>query len=133
MIWNKYEKGKRIGYGSYSNVFKAKNKETGNYVAIKEIDKEKFQSSSKSYFTESDIMVKINTENSIKLIETIDTPDFYYIIMELCICNLEDCLKIRENPFSTNEVREVLLQLNNTFKILQKTKIVHRDLKPSNY
>ena len=132
MIWNKYEKGKRIGYGSYSNVYKAKNKETGNYVAIKEIDKEKFQSSSKSYFMESDIMVKINTENSIKLIETIDTPDFYYIIMELCICNLEDCLKIRENPFSTNELRDILLQLNNTFKILQKKNIVHSDLKPSN-
>ena len=132
MIWKKYEKGKRIGYGSYSNVYKAKNKETGNFVAIKEIDKEKFQSSTKSYFKEGEIMTNINTANSVKLIETIDSSDFYYIVMELCICNLEDCLKMRENPFSINEVRNIMLELNNTFKLLQKEKITHRDLKPSN-
>ena len=36
-IWEKYEKKELIGSGSYGNVYKALNKDTGNYVAIKEI------------------------------------------------------------------------------------------------
>ena len=40
-IWNKYQK---IGIiDSYGDVFKAKNKENGNYVAIKRINKLKFE------------------------------------------------------------------------------------------
>ena len=39
-ILDKYTQKEKIGFGSYSKVYKAQNKETGKYVAIKEIDKE---------------------------------------------------------------------------------------------
>jgi len=29
-IWDKYEKGEIIGYGTYGNIYKAQNKKTGN-------------------------------------------------------------------------------------------------------
>ncbi len=35
-IWNKYEKEEnRIGYGTFRDVYKVKNKETGYYYALK--------------------------------------------------------------------------------------------------
>ena len=39
---------------------------------------------------------------------------------------------MREKKLSINEIKEILNQLNNTFKLLLKENIIHRDLKPSN-
>ena len=52
--------------------------------------------------------------------------------MDLCEYNLEDYIKRRKKPISINEIREVLNQLNNVFKILLNENIILRDLKPSN-
>ena len=41
-VWEKYEKIKKIGVSSFECVYKGKNKEKGNYVIIKEIEKQKF-------------------------------------------------------------------------------------------
>ena len=52
--------------------------------------------------------------------------------MELCYCNLEEYIIKRENNLSINEIKEVLIQLNNSFKIIEKEKLIYKDLKPSN-
>ena len=129
-IWDKYIKKETIGIGSYGKVYKAQNKETGKYVAIKEIDKEGIEN--QMYLTEIEIMKKLNSENSVRLKETFDSNDFFYIIMDLCACNLADYVKIRETPLSIDEIRQILIQLNNIFKIMINNNIVHTDLKPSN-
>ena len=38
-IWEKYEKIQKLGVSSFEYVYKGKNKEKGNYVIIKEIEK----------------------------------------------------------------------------------------------
>ena len=132
-IWNKYEKeGNRIGYGTYGDVYKIKNKENGYYYALKVIDKEKFNQSTDLLKKEIEIMNKINTENSVCVKEIFDTKQYFYIIMEFCEYNLEDYIKRREDPITINEIKEILNQLNNSFKIMIKENIIHRDLKPKN-
>ncbi len=131
-IWNEYEKKCIIGSGSYSYVYKAFNKNTGLYVAIKEINKEKYKERTNLVFNESDIMKKFNIENSISLKDTFEDEQNYYIIMDLCVCNLEEYLKMREECFSIYEIFESLKQLNNILKDLYKNNLIHRDLKPSN-
>ena len=41
-IWEKYKKIEKIGFRNYSNIYKVKNKKTGDYYTIKEIKKETF-------------------------------------------------------------------------------------------
>ncbi len=41
-------------------------------------------------------MKKIKNDNSVNLKETIDTKQYFYIIMDLCIINLEEYLKMRK-------------------------------------
>ena len=127
-----YTKFERIGEGSYANIYKAQNKKTNSYVAIKEIDKERYNKLTKEIFNEAEIMNIIKSENSVNFKDKIDTKDYFYIIMDLCINNLEDYIKSRENEITINEIKEVLIQLNNVFKIMNNKKIIHRDLKPSN-
>ena len=127
-----YSDFKLIGAGNFGDIYKAKNKETGYLVAIKDINKQKHQKSLSSLLRETQIMNKVKSENTVCIKEKIETNDNYYIIMDLCECNLEEYVKRRENPISIKEIKEVLLQLNNVFKIFKNENIIHRDLKPSN-
>ena len=127
-----YTNFERIGIGSYANIYKAQNKKTKRFVAIKEIDKNRYNQLTKIIFNETEIMNTIKNENSVQFKSKIDRKDYFYIIMDLCINNLEDYIKNRENPITIKEIKEVLIQLNNVFKIMNDKKIIHRDLKPSN-
>ena len=45
-IWKKYSKEGKLGSGTYTLVYKAKNIENGNYVSIKEINKQTYNTNS---------------------------------------------------------------------------------------
>ena len=109
-VWDKYKKIEVIGYGTNGNIYKCKDIKTKNYVAIKEILK---KNSNDKYLKEIEIMKKINNENSVLLKETFETKEYFYIVMELCICNLEEYIKMKENNLSVNEIKQILIQLNN--------------------
>ena len=69
-VWEKYEKIKKLGVSSFECVYKGKNKEKGNYVIIKEIEKKKFN---ESYgISKEEFMNIINKENLISIIEIIN-------------------------------------------------------------
>ena len=121
-----------IGESSYAKIYKAQKKITNSYVANKEIDKIRYNQLTNETFNKEEIKNIIKNENSVNFKGKIDTKNYFYIIMDLCIMNLEDYIKSRENEITINEIKEVLIQLNNVFKIMNDKKIIHRDLKPSN-
>ena len=73
-----------------------------------------------------------NNINSIKCYDYYDTKKDFIIIMELCDTNLFSLLKKTEKGFNPEEIRDILKQLNNTFRIMKDNKIIHRDLKLEN-
>ena len=123
-IWEKYKNIETIGYGTFGNIYKAQNKQTKNYVAIKEFFKEK---SNNHHLKEIEVMKKLNQNNSI-LKETFETKEYFYIVMEICICNLENYIQMREKGLSSNEIKQILIQINNILKILLNEDIQLRDL-----
>ena len=126
-IWDKY-----IGIIDLNgNVFKAKNKENGNYVAIKRINKLKFENENK-YLSEIKIMNELKLENSISIIEILNDNNYCYIIMELCLLNLNEYMKIRNKGLSIEELKDLLFELNKILKKMNELNIIHRDLKLSN-
>ena len=124
-IWKKYKKINVIGIGIYGKVYKVQNIKNGYYYAIKEIDK------TQNILSNIEKLKELKIENNL-IKEIIDTKEYLYIIMELCEYNLENYIKKREDLISINEIREILIQLNNTFKIMLKEKIIHGDLKLNN-
>ena len=122
-IWDKYEKIKKMS----SSLYKGKNKEKGNYVVIKEIDKIQFNKDYK--ISEKEFLDLINKEKLISIIEIINSRDYYYIVMELCLTNLEEYMKIRDKGLTIEELRDFLIELN---KILKTKEMIYRDLNLSN-
>ena len=129
-IWNKYKKISIISSGTFNTIYKAKNIKEGNYVAIKEINKDKYKIFINQDFNEKNIEKIINIENSIKVLEKINVKNFYYLVMELCLISLKEYLNIRNKGLSINEIREILNQLNtNISDIKEKEKLI---INPSN-
>ena len=52
--------------------------------------------------------------------------------MELCNENLATMITNKNKIFTISEIKEILNQLNNSFKIMNENKMAHRDLKPQN-
>ena len=129
-IWEKYQKIELIGSSTFSDVYRAKNKLTNEYVAIKEIKKLQNDNESKIIITETENMKKL--KNSLLINDIIETPNSFFIIYELCYLSLEEYLKLRKNPLSIDEIRELLLNLNQIFKEMNDKKITHNNLKLSN-
>ena len=145
------------GSGGFSTVFKGKEKKTNELRAIKvidlnklrvnlsyEIDDEKddieehFKLLLNGIKKEFEIM-KIcsnDNENSVKCYEYFMNDDKFIIIMELCDMNLLELLmekkKVYKKYFNSEEILEIMKQLNNTFKIMKENNIIHRDLKLEN-
>ena len=99
-------------------------------VAVKEIDKTRIKD--KNILNEIEIMKKLKSDNSLLLIDNIETKDSYYLILELCYMSLEEYIKERKDNLSIEEIKEVLLKLNKSLKEMKEKNILHRDLKPSN-
>ncbi len=127
-IWDEYIKIEEIGLNLFSKVYRAKNNLSDNYVLIKEIKKENINENNILKVIET--MKKLN--NSVLLIDSIETKDYYYLISELCFLSLEKYLNMRENPLTIHEIRETLLELNKIFKEMNEKNIIHGNLKPSN-
>jgi surface protein len=146
-----------IGHGSYGTVYKATKKDTKEVRAIKLIDIEKFKKDCEAnghYLTEKEIndfiksikgeitiMQKMEGENQQNK-NTVKFYEYYYkenkeiaIVMELCDENFAKMIgtrRMNNKKFTFDEIRNILHQLNNCFKIMIKNKIAHRDLKPLN-
>ena len=130
-------------------VYKAKEKNSGQLRAIKVIDLdeirinlmdeyegEELENQIKfhvdGFITEYNNMKKCseNNINSVKCYEYFNNDKYFAIIMELCDNNLAKLLL--ETKFNSEEILEIMKQLNDTFKIMKEKNILHRDLKLEN-
>ena len=78
-IWKKYKKIEIIGSSVFGNVFRAKY--NNEYFAIKEITKIKLEG--KKCLSETEVMKKMECDNLVKIIESVETKQSFYIISEL--------------------------------------------------
>ena len=143
---NYYEIIHPIGSNGFSTVYKAKVKGKEEYRAIKVINKEKIKSEyikqdENEYKKINEILInsvenmKIcgsNNKNSVHLYEYFNNEKEFIIVMELCDEDLMGLLKRKKKDINENELYNILIQLNNTFKIMSEKKIVHRGLKLGN-
>ena len=129
---------KRIGQGTFGDVYSGIIKKNGKKVAIKRVNKQKIMKFNNdeyfiaAFFTELECMKKCNCENSVRFYNYYETIHNYNIIMELCDGDLMNELKKRKEGFSTEEVKDIMSQLNNAFRKLKDNNLIHRDLKLGN-
>ena len=126
---SKYTLDKKVGGGSYGNVYFGKLN-----VAIKRISKQLIidEDLTQDLEREKNLLTKCQSENVVKLIEYVESNDYIDFILEQCDTDLKSFLKQRKKGFKIPEIRNILNQLNNAFKLLYSNNIIHRDIKLEN-
>lgn len=129
-----YEKLGRISEGTYGVVYKARDKETGEIVALKKVkmgtEREGFPQTA---LREINLLLALHHPSIIDVKEIVmDGNDDVYMVMEYMEYDLRKLIELMKQPFSENEVKCLMLQLLEGIKDLHDNWILHRDLKTSN-
>lgn len=122
-----------LGEGAFSQVYKAWDKVSSKYVAIKIINKQNLtEKQLKNVDEEIKIMKQVDHPNLLKLLDNHQTKYNHFLILEH-IHGGEIFNKIIEYTyFSESLSKHVFLQLLSSLEYLHLNNIVHRDIKPEN-
>ncbi|KIJ45601.1 hypothetical protein M422DRAFT_59776 [Sphaerobolus stellatus SS14] len=130
-----YERLNQIEEGSYGIVYRARDKQTGDIVALKKLklEEEKYGFPITS-LREINALMQCRHENVVGIREVVvgDTLTQVYIVMDFIEHDLKSLLTLMPSPFLQSEVKTLLLQLLSAVAHCHKHWILHRDLKTSN-
>ncbi|KAF7846378.1 hypothetical protein BT93_L4483 [Corymbia citriodora subsp. variegata] len=130
----------KMGDGAFSNVYKARDTQTGAEVAIKVVRKFEMSSNQQpkgveraNILKEVQIMRQLDHPNVVKLIDFSESRQYYYIVLELCPGGELFHQIVRLTYFSEDLSRHVIVQVAKALLYLHEDKgVVHRDIKPEN-
>ena len=132
----------KIGVTDFAKIFKVLDKQNNEIKCLKiyniDIIKKYFERKILSVPKEENIKPYINlilkeinnmgimgkNENSVKLYEYYKNEKEISLIMELCDDNLLNYFIKKQKPFNLNELKELLNQLNNSFRIINDNKMI---------
>ena len=122
---------KSLGEGGFGEVSLYFDNISKREVVIKKITKSG-QNKELQFFREINSMKNIKCPNSVEYYDYYSDNNFYYIVMEKCDEDLESYMQKNKHGLSDYQIKGILLQLNEAFKIMLSKNIIHRDLKPQN-
>jgi len=129
----KYTVGKELGSGAFSVVKLATNKVTKQELAVKMIARKKLSAEDfKSLLMEIEILGSLNHAHIIRLEETFDEGNDYFIVTELVAGGELFDRIVAKAQYSEKEARDLVKIFLETMDFIHSKGIVHRDLKPEN-
>ncbi|CAL0325300.1 unnamed protein product [Lupinus luteus] len=129
-----YEMIKKINEGTYGVVYKARDKKTGEVVAIKKvkmnISRDGFPLSA---LREMNILLSFDHPSIVDVKEVaVDDYDGTFMVMEYMEHDLKELMKAKKHHFSISEIKSMMKQLLEGVKYIHDNWVIHRDLKTSN-
>ncbi|XP_045149499.1 cyclin-dependent kinase 10 isoform X3 [Echinops telfairi] len=130
-----FEKLNRIGEGTYGIVYRARDTQTDEVVALKKVrmDKEK-DGIPISSLREITLLLRLRHPNIVELKEVVvgNHLESIFLVMGYCEQDLASLLENMPTPFSEAQVKCITLQVLRGLQYLHKNFVIHRDLKVSN-
>lgn len=128
----------KIGKGSFGDVFLGSDLEKKNLFAIKERkDNNKFAHTKEKFFEllnreVNNAKLLTNHPNIVNFVDVVQNDEEVYIICEYCPeGSLSYVLQKNGGKLEEQQVKLILKQIINGFKLLHENNIIHRNLKPS--
>ncbi|KAJ1438908.1 Serine/threonine-protein kinase, active site [Sesbania bispinosa] len=130
-----FEKLDKIGQGTYSSVFRAKEIETGKIVALKKVRFDNFEPESVRFMArEILILRRLDHPNIIKLegLITSRLSCSIYLVFEYMEHDITGLLSRPEIKFSESQIKCYMKQLLSGLEHCHSRGVMHRDIKGSN-
>ncbi|RVW90857.1 Cyclin-dependent kinase G-2 [Vitis vinifera] len=132
---DEFERLNKIDEGTYGVVYRAKDKKTGEIVALKKVKMEKEREGFPlTSLREINILLSFHHPSIVDVKEVVvgSNLDSIFMVMEYMEHDLKGLMETMKQPFSQSEVKCLMLQLLEGIKYLHDNWVLHRDLKTSN-
>ena len=128
----KYKIIETIGEGTYGIVYKCKNTETNEIVAIKKFIEEYEQLPKLVLNREVFLLQTTHHENLVKLKESFINKGYLFLVFDYAEKNLLQLIEENQKGLSPELIRSFTYQICKAISYLHKKNIIHRDIKPEN-
>lgn len=129
----KYEKLLKIGEGTYGTVFKAKNRETQEIVALKRVRlDDEDDGVPSSALREICLLKELKHRNIIRLLDVLHGEAKLTLVFEYCDQDLKKYFDSCNGEIDSETVKSFMQQLLRGLSFCHSHNVLHRDLKPQN-
>lgn len=130
---DKYTKERKVGEGTYAEVYVGRSRETDRLIAIKSIKTSDFKDGlDMSAIREIKFLQEIRHRNVIELVDVFSTTASISLVLEYLPADLEMLIKDKSLIFRPADVKSWLLMTLRGLHHCHRSFILHRDLKPNN-
>ncbi|EGG24039.1 protein serine/threonine kinase [Cavenderia fasciculata] len=129
----KYSKIEKLGEGTYGIVYKAKNRDTGDIVALKRIrlDSED-EGVPCTAIREISLLKELKHHNIVRLYDVIHTERKLTLVFEYLDQDLKKYLDECSGEITKQNIKSFMYQLLKGVAFCHEHRVLHRDLKPQN-
>ena len=127
---DKYHKTEKLGEGTYGVVHKARNKETNEIVALKEIRLESEDEGVPcTAIREISLLKELNHPNVVRLYDVIHTEKSLTLVFEYLDTDLKKFMDDYRAPLPPGTIKQFMYQLLKGIAFCHDRRVLHRDLK----
>jgi len=129
----RYQKMEKIGEGTYGVVYKAKDRVTGEIIALKKIRLEaEDEGIPSTAIREISLLKELQHPNIVKLYDVIHTERKLTLVFEFLDQDLKKYLDVCDGGLELPILKSFLYQLLTGVAYCHHHRVLHRDLKPPN-
>jgi len=133
---DRYQKIEKVGEGTYGVVYKAKDINSGQIVALKKIRLEaEDEGVPSTAIREISLLKELKDDNIVRLLDIVHADQKLYLVFEFLDVDLKRYIETgnqNRTPISLQIVKKFTYQLNSGLLYCHSHRILHRDLKPQN-
>ncbi|KAK0625657.1 Negative regulator of the PHO system [Lasiodiplodia hormozganensis] len=129
-----FQQLEKLGEGTYATVFKGRNRQTGEFVALKEIHLDSEEGTPSTAIREISLMKELKHENIVSLHDVIHTENKLMLVFEYMDRDLKKYMDSRGDRGQLDPVtiKSFMYQLLRGVAFCHENRVLHRDLKPQN-
>ncbi|KAF7280692.1 cyclin-dependent kinase-like 4 [Rhynchophorus ferrugineus] len=132
-VMERYEKISKIGEGSYGVVYKCKNRDTGEIVAIKKFtESEEDPVIRKIALREIRLLKNLKHTNLVNLLEVFRRKRRLHLVLEFCEKTVLNELEKYPRGIPDQMVKQIIWQTIQGVSYCHQHGCIHRDIKPEN-
>ncbi|KAF2867947.1 kinase-like domain-containing protein [Massariosphaeria phaeospora] len=129
-----FQQLEKLGEGTYATVFKGRNRQTGELVALKEIHLDSEEGTPSTAIREISLMKELKHENIVLLHDVIHTENKLMLVFEFMDRDLKRYMDSRgdRGALDPPTIKSFMYQLLRGIAFCHDNRVLHRDLKPQN-
>ncbi|RAK97684.1 negative regulator of the PHO system [Aspergillus ibericus CBS 121593] len=128
---NSFQQLEKLGEGTYATVFKGRNSQTGELVALKEIALDTEEGTPSTAIREISLMKELHHENILSLHDVIHAENKLMLVFEYMDKDLKRYMDTH-GQLEPHVIKSFVYQLLRGVAYCHDNRILHRDLKPQN-